>query len=171
MKHILQTLAGGLLLLLTGTACTDEAGVPADNAVTAGDPVHIVMHKNPGCGCCDAWAEHMREFNFTVEVIEDPGLYDMKDARGIPQPLFSCHTALVEGYFIEGHVPAKDVLTLLELKPEGVTGIAVPGMPLGSPGMEHPRPQAFNTIALTSDGDAYVFAKHEAGEDFSAPDR
>jgi hypothetical protein len=129
---------------------------------------HLVMHKNPGCGCCDVWADHMRSFNFTVEVIEDPKLYDLKDDRGIPQPLYSCHTALVDGYFVEGHVPARDVLTLLELRPKDVTGIAVPGMPLGSPGMEHPRPQSFNTIALLSDGSAYVFAQHPAGEDFSA---
>lgn len=169
MNVIIRTLAGGFLLLSAGTGCTDEAAVPAGTEVADGASGHIVMHKNPGCGCCDGWAEHMRHFNFTVEVIEDPGIYTMKDERGIPQPLFSCHTAFVEGYFVEGHVPAQDVLTLLELKPDGVNGIAVPGMPLGSPGMEHPRPQSFNTIALLKDGDAYVFARHEAGEDFSAP--
>jgi len=80
----------------------------------------------------------------------------------------SCHTAVVDGYFVEGHVPANDILRLLKEKPAHVTGIAVPGMPLGSPGMEHPRPQDFNTIALLSDGSAYVFESHVAGEDFSA---
>jgi hypothetical protein len=169
MNVVMRIIASGFLLLSAGAACTDEPIAPAGHEVAA--PGHVVMHKNPGCGCCDGWAEHMRHFNFTVEVIEDPEIYTLKDARGIPQPLFSCHTTFIEGYFVEGHVPAKDVLTLLTLKPDGVNGIAVPGMPLGSPGMEHPRPQSFNTIALLSDGDAYVFAKHEAGEDFSTPDQ
>jgi hypothetical protein len=155
-------------LLLYASAGFSEQPLPTSENDASDADRHVVMHKNPGCGCCDVWADHMRSFDFTVEVIEDPKLYDLKDDRGIPQPLFSCHTAFVEGYFVEGHVPAQDVLTLLKLKPENVAGIAVPGMPLGSPGMEHPRPQSFNTIALLSDGNAYVFAQHPAGEDFSA---
>lgn len=128
---------------------------------------HVVMHKNPGCGCCDVWAEHLRSYGFTVESIEDPEILELKAERSIPRPLMSCHTAIVDGYFVEGHVPANDILRLLKERPEHVTGIAVPGMPLGSPGMEHPRPQDFNTIALLSDGTAYVFESHAAGEDFS----
>ncbi len=112
------------------------------------DPLHVLMHKNPGCGCCDLWADHMRANGFTVESVEDPQIYSFKTDRDIPGPLMSCHTAIVGGYFVEGHVPANDVLRLLREKPEHVSGIAVPGMPLGSPGMEHPRPQDFNTIAL-----------------------
>lgn len=129
---------------------------------------HIVMHKNPGCGCCDVWAEHLRSCGFTVESTEDPEILNFKAERNIPRPLMSCHTAIVDGYFVEGHVPANDILRLLKERPEHVTGIAVPGMPLGSPGMEHPRPQDFNTIALLTDGSAYVFESHKAGEDFSA---
>ena len=83
----------------------------------------------------------------------------------------SCHTALIDGYFVEGHVPAQDIMRLLKEKPEHVSGIAVPGMPLGSPGMEHPRPQDFNTIALLTDGTAYVFETHTAGEEFSANEK
>jgi hypothetical protein len=102
-----------------------------------------------------------------VDTREDPQIFSLKDEKGIPQPLYSCHTALIDGYFVEGHVPARDILSLLKLRPDNVTGLAVPGMPLGSPGMEHPRPQNFNTIAMLTDGNAYVFAKHSAGEDFS----
>ena len=91
-----------------------------------------------------------------------------KAERNIPGPLMSCHTAVIDDYFVEGHVPANDILRLLKEKPEHVTGIAVPGMPLGSPGMEHSRPQNFNTIALLTDGTGYVFESHVAGEDFSA---
>jgi len=110
----------------------------------------------------------MRSYGFTVETIEDPKIMAFKNERNIPGPLMSCHTAVVDGYFVEGHVPASDILKLLKEKPEHVTGIAVPGMPLGSPGMEHSRPQDFNTIALLTDGSAYVYKSHAAGEDFLA---
>jgi len=96
------------------------------------ESTHVVMHKNPGCGCCDLWAEHLRSYGFTVESIEDPGILGFKADRNIPGPLMSCHTAVIDGYFVEGHVPANDILKLLKEKPEHVTGIAVPGMPLGS---------------------------------------
>ena len=151
------------VLLAASVAWPDD---PVDDE--AADSVHVVMHKNPGCGCCDLWAEHLRTYGFTVESIEDPKILNFKAERNIPGPLMSCHTAIVDGYFVEGHVPANDILRLLKDKPEHVTGIAVPGMPLGSPGMEHPRPQDFNTIAMLSDGTAYVFESHTAGEDFSA---
>ena len=151
------------VLLLTSPAWSDD---PVDDEIA--EATHIVMHKNPGCGCCDLWADHLRSHGFTVESTEDPGILQFKASHGIPGPLMSCHTAVVDGYFVEGHVPANDILRLLKEKPEHVTGIAVPAMPLGSPGMEHPRPQDFNTIALLSDGTAYVFESHAAGEDFSA---
>ena len=109
----------------------------------------------------------MRSFGFIVENIEDPHFFEFKEKRGIPRPLMSCHTAVIGDYFVEGHVPASDILRLLKEKPQHVTGIAVPGMPLGSPGMEHSQPQSFKTIALLSDGSAYVFETHNAGEDFS----
>jgi hypothetical protein len=140
----------------------------ADSNIGDTHSSHIVMHKNPGCGCCDLWADHMRSYGFTVDTIEDPKIFAFKSERNIPGPLMSCHTAIVDGYFVEGHVPASDILRLLKEKPEHVTGIAVPGMPLGSPGMEHSRPQDFNTIALLTDGSAYVYESHAAGEDFSA---
>jgi len=160
MNRFLFLLIG---LFLSSASWTDDA--PESETV---ESKHVVMHKNPGCGCCDLWAEHLRTFGFTVESIEDPRILSFKAERNIPGPLMSCHTAVIDGYFVEGHVPADDILKLLKEKPEHVTGIAVPGMPLGSPGMEHPRPQNFNTIALLSDGTAYVFESHSAGEDFSA---
>ena len=152
-----------LVLFLTSIAWADDA-VDEETA----ESMHVVMHKNPGCGCCDVWADHLRSFGFTVESTEDPKILEFKADRNISRPLMSCHTADIGGYFVEGHVPANDILKLLKEKPEHVTGLAVPGMPLGSPGMEHPRPQSFNTIALMTDGTAYVFASHAAGEDFSA---
>jgi hypothetical protein len=163
--HKLTTLLAGLLLA-TPTYSDDAVPQTEDGQ----DAIHVSMHKNPGCGCCDLWAEHMRSFGFVVESIEDRHIVNFKNDHGIPGPLMSCHTAVIDGYFVEGHVPAQDILRLLSEKPEHVTGIAVPGMPLGSPGMEHPRPQDFNTIALLTDGTAYVFESHAAGEDFSPGD-
>ena len=159
MHRFLPLLLG---FFLASMAWSDDA---ADDQTV--ESPHVVMHKNPGCGCCDLWAGHLRSYGFTVESVEDHGILGFKADRKIPGPLMSCHTAVVDGYFVEGHVPANDILKLLKEKPEHVTGIAVPGMPLGSPGMEHPRPQNFNTIALMTDGTAYVFESHGAGEDFS----
>lgn len=158
-----------LLLGLALSACFPVAWSeePADTADAGA--MHVAVEKNPGCGCCDIWAEHLRDHGYTVTLSGNPRLYDEKPARGIPQHLYSCHTAEVGGYFIEGHVPAQDILALLRLKPDNVKGLAVAGMPLGSPGMEHPRPQAFDTIAVGVDGKTHVFASHEAGADFSAP--
>ncbi|MFT5501608.1 MAG: hypothetical protein ACI88G_001746 [Woeseiaceae bacterium] len=146
----------------------DETTTPDSDS--ADDTMHVAMHKNPGCGCCEVWADHLRSFGFTVDSMPNADIIEFKEHQGIPRPLMSCHTAIIDGYFVEGHVPAKDILQLLKIRPEHVTGIAVPGMPLGSPGMEHPRPQDFNTIALLSDGSAYVFAQHTAGEDFTKPE-
>jgi len=160
MKQFIVLVFG---LLLTSLGWSDDL-VDSDTV----ESTHVVMHKNPGCGCCEVWADHLRSYGFTVESTEDPKILDFKADRNIPGPLMSCHTAVIDGYFVEGHVPANDILRLLKEKPEHVTGITVPGMPLGSPGMEHPRPQDFNTIALLSDGTAFVFESHEAGEDFSA---
>ncbi len=155
--------AACLLLSSVGDAVADDE----NNARQSDKQTQVIMHKNPGCGCCDNWADHMRSYGFSVTTIEDPKIFEFKEERAIPVPLMSCHTAIVDGYFVEGHVPANDILRLLKEKPEHVTGIAVPGMPLGSPGMEHSRPQSFKTVAMLSDGSAYVYATHAAGEDFS----
>ena len=160
MKRLLLLLP---VFLLAPAAWSDESVDEGHSEST-----HVIMHKNPGCGCCDVWADHLRSHGFSVESIEDPNIMEFKAERNIPGPLMSCHTAIVDGYFVEGHVPANDILRLLKEKPEHVTGISVPGMPLGSPGMEHPRPEDFNTIALLPDGTAYIFESHTAGEDFSA---
>lgn len=166
MKFIVAAAACIVLTSVSISLADDEASSVTEQH----DQNHVIMHKNPGCGCCDKWAEHMRSAGFTVTSIEDPDIYAFKETRKIPGPLMSCHTAIVGDYFVEGHVPANDILQLLREKPAHVTGIAVPGMPLGSPGMEHSHPQSFNTVALLSDGSAYVYANHHAGEDFTKTD-
>ena len=95
----------------------------------------VVVNKDPSCGCCGAWVDHMRTEGFPVEVIDTPEMNRLKVRLGVPQELAACHTAIVGGYIIEGHVPAGAVMRLLAEMPAG-KGLAVPGMPVGSPGME-----------------------------------
>ena len=117
--------------------------------------------KNPNCGCCGVWVERMREAGFIVNVQEISDTSEVASAAGIPANLRSCHTAKVEGYAIEGHVPAEDIRTLIALKPDAV-GLAVPGMPLGSPGMEAPgHAETYQVVLIAKDGKHRVFATHK----------
>lgn len=100
----------------------------------------VLMHKDPNCGCCGKWAEHLEANGFKVKTVHERDMQTVKNRLGVPERLGSCHTAKVGGYVIEGHVPAAAIKRLLREKPP-VAGLAVPGMPLGSPGMEVPGKQ------------------------------
>ncbi|WP_183251638.1 DUF411 domain-containing protein [Brevundimonas basaltis] len=121
----------------------------------------LAVYKSPTCGCCDGWVVHMRQAGFTaaVHVVADPGT--VRRARGLPDALASCHTGVIGGYAIEGHVPAADVVRLLAERPEAV-GLTVPRMPMGSPGMETPdgRKAPFDTLLVLRSGETRVFARH-----------
>ena len=121
----------------------------------------VVVHKSPTCGCCNGWVEHMRAAGFDVAVRNEDDMRPVKAHVGVPLAKGSCHTAIVEGYFIEGHVPAEDVKRLLAERPDA-RGLAVPGMPLGSPGMEVPsgRTQPYAVELVADDGSTTVFARH-----------
>ena len=121
----------------------------------------IEVYKSPTCGCCSGWVRHLRDNGFTVRTTDTEKVDELKATHRIPKQAQSCHTALVSGYVIEGHVPAADVQRLLKERP-AVAGIAVPGMPIGSPGMEVAgmKPQAFDVIAFGKDGSTRVFATH-----------
>ncbi|MFK4004232.1 DUF411 domain-containing protein [Qipengyuania sp. NPDC077563] len=120
----------------------------------------IEVMKSPYCGCCTEWVERMRAAGFTVEVTEVEDTAPAAKSAGIPDNLRSCHTATVEGYAIEGHVPAEDIRTLLAKKPDAV-GLAVPGMPVGSPGMEmEGRAERYQVVLVARDGQHRVFATH-----------
>jgi len=110
----------------------------------------VEMHKDPNCGCCTAWAEHLEAAGFEVQVTETRDLRSVKIAHGVTPELASCHTATVEGYVIEGHVPAADIKRLLEEQPD-VAGLAVPGMPHGSPGMETGRVDDYAVLSWRRD--------------------
>jgi hypothetical protein len=117
----------------------------------------LVVYKSPACGCCGGWIEHMRANGFRAEVRETVDFTPVKRQYRIPDSLWSCHTAVAEGYALEGHVPAADVKRLLRERPR-VRGLAVPGMVPGSPGMEGP-PQPYATIAFDERG-TRVFERH-----------
>lgn len=121
----------------------------------------VEVFKSPHCGCCGAWVDHMKAAGFQVKVslVDDPAVA-RKRAR-MPDRFGSCHTAFVGGYALEGHVPAEDVKRLLQRKP-AVVGLAVPGMPAGSPGMEMgPRRDPYDVLLIDLRGNASVFASHQ----------
>ncbi|KEI70943.1 DUF411 domain-containing protein [Endozoicomonas elysicola] len=120
----------------------------------------IMTYKSPTCGCCSEWIKHMEDNGFQVMAhdVQDMGKYKQK--ANLPYGTGSCHTSFVGGYAIEGHVPASDVVRLLTEKPD-FRGITVPGMPMGSPGMEYgDQKDAYQTIAYKKDGSMSVFASH-----------
>ena len=131
--------------------------------VHASDPLPTIqVYKTPTCGCCTKWIDTLRAAGFKVEASDMPDLTALKAANGVPTKLSSCHTAIVSGYVVEGHVPAADLKRLLKEKP-AVAGLAVPNMPLGSPGMEHRDPsrhEAYDVLAFGPDG-VSIFASHE----------
>lgn len=122
----------------------------------------VTVYKTPTCGCCGLWADHMVEAGFEVERVDVPSLDDVKARLGVPNQLASCHTAVVGDFVVEGHVPAEDVRRILDERPPEAIGLAVPGMPIGSPGMEvEGRPaESYAVYMFTRDGRAAVFARH-----------
>ena len=121
----------------------------------------VQVYKSPTCGCCANWVTHLQKAGFTTRVTETDDVASIKAQRGVPARVQSCHTAVVDGYVLEGHVPAADVQRLLKERP-AIAGLAVPGMPIGSPGMEVPgqRPQAYDVVTFDKQGQTRVFASH-----------
>ena len=147
------TLAGslfvGVVLLIVGLLL-NQRPVWADD---------VVVYKSPTCGCCNDWVSHLRENGFKVTVHDRRNMNPIKHQMGVPQRLQSCHTAQVGEYVIEGHVPADDIVRLLRERP-AVQGLTVPGMPMGSPGMEGPRKDPYEVLTFQPDGKTSVYARH-----------
>ncbi|HLU26696.1 MAG TPA: DUF411 domain-containing protein [Longimicrobiales bacterium] len=177
-RPIVGVSAAALVLVLA--ACRSEPA-PAANAVPAGgepsavasatragsaalaiadvpDDV-ITVYMSPTCGCCGKWVEHLRNAGFQVSVTEVMDVRPVKSRYGIAPEHWSCHTATVGDYVIEGHVPAADIARMLTDKPQ-IRGIAVPGMPIGSPGMEGGQPEPYNVLALHQNGSVSVYASY-----------
>lgn len=129
----------------------------ANLAVAAANPV-IQVYKSESCGCCSEWVKHLEKNGFTVKAQNVANPSDYRTKFGMPDELGSCHTGLIEGYALEGHVPAKEIKRLIAEKPKA-KGLAVPAMPLGSPGMEGPRNDPYDVLLVKADGNYSVY-KH-----------
>src|SRR5215208_431855 len=154
-------LLGGTMsrLILITLALASFALVAATAAQQIPERPLMEVFKSPTCGCCANWVKHMQANGFNTTEVND--LTQIKKSRGVPADAQSCHTAVVNGYVVEGHVPAADVRRLLKEKP-AVAGIAVGGMPVGSPGMETPyvKAEPYTVLSFDKNGAARVFAKH-----------
>lgn len=147
MNKLLRTFLSGASL------ATALFGVAAYAAGTT-----IDVYKSPTCGCCTKWIDHLRSNGFTVRTY-DTGNHAARERAGISPAIGSCHTALVNGYAIEGHVPAQDIKRLLKERPRAI-GLTVPGMPMGSPGMEGPRSDPYNVLLIDKQGGTSVYSRH-----------
>lgn len=119
----------------------------------------VVVYKDPSCGCCAKWVDHLKANGFAVSVKETGNMADIKARYHVADRLQSCHTAVAGGYVIEGHVPADDVKRLLATKPK-IRGLTIPGMPASAPGMDMTPYQSFTVLAFDAAGKTSVFAKH-----------
>lgn len=119
----------------------------------------ISVYKSSTCQCCEKWIEHLRKSGFEVRSTDTEKMNEVKGRFGVPMEMRSCHTAVVNGYVIEGHVPVSDIQRLLKERPK-VAGLAAPGMPPGSPGMEGPTPEPYAVMSFAKDGTSALFAKH-----------
>ena len=122
-------------------------------------PPEVNVYKTRTCGCCGKWVEHLKAKGFAPRVTDVPSTAEYRLQYGVPDRLQSCHTATVGGYTIEGHVPAADIHRLLKQRPKA-KGLAVPGMPMGSPGMEGARSDAYSVLLFKADGTSSVFQKY-----------
>lgn len=160
------------LLVVTLAACSQAVPAPVESARAAmAAPVpgktvapaapEITVHRDAYCGCCHLWVEHLRAAGFDVEDRVEDAMSPVKDRLGILPQHASCHTAEVDGYVIEGHVPAADIRRLLREKPP-IRGLVLPGMPVGSPGMEVEGVDApaYTVLALNRDGSTTPYAEH-----------
>jgi hypothetical protein len=146
------------LHLMTAAIVVCSAGpVHAQGTKKAG-PIAAKVYLSPTCGCCGKWADHMKAAGFAVTREVTAELDSVPARMRVPDRLRSCHTAVIDSYLVEGHIPADLVTKLLRERPK-IVGIAAPGMPLGSPGMESPNPQPYVIVAFKADGTVYEFAR------------
>ncbi len=133
-------------------------GLLLSSALHAAEAPSIEVYRDPNCGCCSAWVEHLQANGFTVKEHIEQDMSAVKQRLGVPPRLASCHTGVINGQFVEGHVPARDVLGLKQ-RPE-LAGLAVPGMPHGSPGMETGRQDSYEVIGLDRQGQESVVQRY-----------
>jgi hypothetical protein len=157
MKYRVLARWAGVLVLASLTSAHAPSS-SSHGSAAAGEKVTVF--KDPNCGCCQQWVEHLRKHGFEVAVRDTSDVSSAKRTGRVPEQLHSCHTAFVGGYVVEGHVPAADLQRMLREKPR-IAGIAVGGMPVGSPGMEMgSRKDPYDVVAFDRDGTTRVFVRH-----------
>ena len=149
-----------LPLLILVLAFFSLQGAAADQSTTSmAEATSLKVYKNPQCGCCSKWVDHMSSAGFSTKTQDQNDLSTLKQDYGIAPQYQSCHTGIANGYVFEGHIPAEQVQRFLAAPPEGAIGLAVPGMPIGSPGMAMgDRVQEYDVLLLKKDGSSEVFA-------------
>ncbi|MCE3039913.1 DUF411 domain-containing protein [Helicobacter anatolicus] len=121
----------------------------------------ITIYESPTCECCTKWSSYLKKNGFKTKDVKVANFYDYKNKYNIPENMRSCHTGYVEGYFLEGHIPAEDIQKLLQQKPNDIIGLSVPNMPIGSPGMEQgDYKENYNTYAIKKDGSIIIWSRH-----------
>lgn len=147
---------------LLAVAALGSVAAAASAATASPKPTPMTVYKDANCGCCKAWVERLRAAgSFALTIVDTPDLAATKARLGVPAALSACHTGVVAGYLIEGHVPPADIARLLAARPRGIRGLAVPGMPAGSPGMEVPGGgEPYEVLAFDASGGTRVFARH-----------
>jgi len=146
------------MLIQADEASTDLPKTPLLQAPLSATQHPVKMYKSPNCDCCTGWAEHLKKNGYQVSTYKREDMDVVKTKHGVSAKLRSCHTALVDGYVIEGHVPAEDVTRLLKERPD-IVGLSAPGMPMRSPGMQSvgQKPHGYDVLAFTQDGKTTVF--------------
>lgn len=148
-QHWSKIVLAAFFLMLGGCGSSDMQSTNPPTAIPL-----VTVYKSPTCSCCQLWVEHLQASGFRVQVEERDNVMPIKQELGVPAGMGSCHTAQIDGYVIEGHVPAADIQRLLQDRPKAL-GLAVPGMPVGSPGMEHgDRRDPYQVLLFTSDDSA-----------------
>ena len=146
------------ILTIGFIACTMAARA---EGIETNKPIDIVVYRSPSCECCGKWLEHLKNNNFNVKDILTEDVQAVKQKYGISAAMSSCHTSIVDGYIVEGHVPANDIINLLKTKPK-IVGISVPGMPMGTPGMEMGgKKDAYKVMSFDKENDYKVFNSYQ----------
>lgn len=147
------------LILLIGLAVYSYQNLPTTLPTTKEEKSDVVVYQSKTCGCCKKWVKHLAENGFKVKSVLVDDMSEIKNHLGIPHKLSSCHTATIDGYLVEGHVPATAIKKMLKER-SNVKGISVPGMPIGSPGMEANYVESYDVVSFMDDGTQNIFARY-----------
>ncbi len=152
-----------IIASLCGLSFSSYAKTAVENPTKIAEtPVEMTVYRSPSCSCCGRWITHVEKHNFKVKDVLTENMSEIKQKYGISKKVASCHTAIVDGYAIEGHVPASDIKALLKMKPK-IVGISVPGMPIGTPGMEMDRKaDAYDVVGFDKKNQYQIFNHYKA---------